>query len=34
MQILMQIGVAGVLPKYVKYNTFVTFLTVISFSIG
>jgi len=23
----------GVLPKYVKYNTFVTFLTVIFFSI-
>jgi len=29
MQILGQIGSAGFLPKYVKFNTFVAFLTVI-----
>jgi len=31
MQILGQIGLAGVLPKYVKYNTSVTFYTILTF---
>jgi len=31
MQILGQIGSAGVLPKYVRYETFVTSLTVLIF---
>jgi len=31
MQILGQIGLVGVLPKYVKSNTFMTFLTVLIF---
>jgi len=34
MQILEQFGSAGVLPKYVKYNTFVTFLTVLTLSLN
>jgi len=32
LQIFVKMESVGLLPKYVKYNTFVTFLTVLSFS--